>query len=73
MLTVRGQQHSFSHTNGCSCESVSNLETENVSILRGIELPTFGFMPNTLATWAIKTSHLLLLDSGSGGIDILFK
>ena len=32
MVTVRGQQHSFRHTNGCSWESVKVFETENMYI-----------------------------------------
>ena len=31
ILTVHRQQHSFLHTDGCTCESVKVFETENVS------------------------------------------
>ena len=43
MLTVRGQQHSFS-----TQESVKVFETENVSTWGELEPPTFGFMRNAL-------------------------
>ena len=59
MLTVHGQQHHFRHTNGCSCECVKAFETENASIWEGLEPPTFGFMPNALTIWVIRTRHLL--------------
>ena len=39
MLTVRGQQHSFS-THGGSCESVKGFETENVSTWGGTRTPS---------------------------------
>ena len=47
-------------------------ETENVSTWGGLELPTFGFMPNALTYSAIRARHLLshVLNTGSGGIDI---
>ena len=59
MLTVCGQQHSFSHTNGCSCESVKVSEKENVSTRGAFEHPTFGLMPNALTYWTIRVRHLL--------------
>ena len=46
-------------TGGCSCESVKVFETENVSTWGGLEPPIFGFMPNALTYWAIRTKHLL--------------
>ena len=72
MLIARGQQHSFWHTNGCSCESVKVFETENVSTWGALEPPTFGFMPNALTYWAIRARHLLsyVLNTGFGIIDI---
>ena len=56
-LSYQGQ--TFRHTNGCFCESVKYFETENVPTWEGLESPTFVFMPNTLAIWAIKARHLL--------------
>ena len=58
ILTVRNSIH-FRHTNGCSCESVKDFETENISTSGGLEPPTFGFMPNALTYWAIRAKHLL--------------
>ena len=58
MLTVRGQQHSFSTHGRCSCECVKAVETENVSSWVGLEPPTFGFMPNALTIWAIRARYL---------------
>ena len=57
--TVRGNSIHFWLTNRYSCESVEDLETENVSTWRGLEPPTFGFMLNALTTWAIRALHLL--------------
>ena len=48
MLTVLGQQHSFSTHERMSFESANVFETENVSTWEGLEPPTFGFMPNAL-------------------------
>ena len=42
-----------------SCESVKVFETENIPTWGGLEPPTFGFMPNALAIWAIRARHLL--------------
>ena len=58
MLTVRNSIH-FWHTNGCSCESVKDFETENASTWEGLEPPTFGFTPNAFTIWAIRARHLL--------------
>ena len=49
----------FGLTNGYCCESVKDLETENVSTWGGLEPPTFGFMLNAATTWAIRARHLL--------------
>ena len=38
---------------------VNGFETENVSIWGGLQPPTFKFMPNTIAIWAIRARHLL--------------
>ena len=40
--------------------------------LGGHEPPTFGFMPNALTYWAIRSRHLLshVLNTGSSSIDI---
>ena len=46
-------------TNVSSWESVKVFETESVSTWGGLEPPTFGFMPNALTYWAIRTRHLL--------------
>ena len=55
MLTVRGQQYSFS-----THERVFKvLETENVSTRGRLEPQIFGFMPNALTYWAIRARHLL--------------
>ena len=60
MLTVRGQQHSFStHERVFLWKYQSFLETENVWTWGGLEPPTFGFMPNALTIWAIRARHLL--------------
>ena len=59
MLNVRGKHHYFRHKNGCSCQSVKVLETENVSTSGMLEHPTSGFMPNALTIWAIRARHLL--------------
>ena len=46
--------------------------TKNVSNWGGLEPPTFGFMPNALTYWAIRSRHLLshVLNTGSNSIDI---
>ena len=60
MLTVCGQQHSFStHERVFLWKCKSFLETENVWTWGGLEPPTFGFMPNALTIWAIRARHLL--------------
>ena len=55
LLIVRGQQHSFSTQERMSCESVEDLETQNVSRLGGLEPPSFGFIPNVLTTYIMIT------------------
>ena len=58
MPTVRGQQHSFSTHDWMflwKCQRFWNRKCLN---LRGLELPTFGFMPNALTIWAIRARHL---------------
>ena len=59
MLIVRGKHHSFSTHERCSCKTVKGFETQNVSTCGGLESPNFGFMPNALASWAIRARHLL--------------
>ena len=59
MLTVRGQQHSFSTHERMFLWKCQDFETENVSTWGGLEPPTFGFMPNALTIWAIRARHLL--------------
>ena len=73
LLTVRGQQHSFLPTNGCSCESVKVFDTENVSTWGALEPPTFGFMPNALAIGLSGPEICcpMFLNTGSDGTDIL--
>ena len=57
MLTVRGQQHSFStHVFLWKCQSLWERKRFD---LRGTRTPTFGFMPNALTYWAIRARHLL--------------
>ena len=58
MLTVRGQQHSFSTHERVFLRKCQNFETENASTWGGLEPPTFGFMPNALTCWAIRARHL---------------
>ena len=57
-LCVGNSMH-FCHINRCSYDSVKVFETENVSTWEGLEPPTFGFMPNALAIWAITARQLL--------------
>ena len=62
-------------TVNCAWAAVKVFETDNVSTWEGLEPPIFGFMPNALSIWAIRARHLLshVLNTGSGGIDILSK
>ena len=59
MLTVHGQQHSFSTRKQMFFRKCQSFETENVSTLEGLEPPTFGSMPNALTIWAVRARHLL--------------
>ena len=59
MLTVRGQQHSFSAHERMFLWKCQSFETENVSTWGVLEPPTFGFMPNALTIWAIRARHLM--------------
>ena len=54
-----GNSIHFRHTNRGSFASVKVFETENVSTWRGLEPPTFGFMPNAPTYWAFRGRHLL--------------
>ena len=72
MLTVHGQQHSFSTHERMFLWKCKVFETENVSTRGGLypppphpptpphphPPPTFGFMPNALTIWAIRARHL---------------
>ena len=52
----------FRLKNRCFCESVNvfwSINTLNLSTWRGLEAPTFGIMPNSPTTWAIRARHLL--------------
>ena len=72
MLTLHGQQHSFSTHERMFLLKRQSFETENISTWEGLEPPSFGFMPNALTIWIIRARHLLshVLNTGSGGIDI---
>ena len=58
-LLGMGKSINFWRTNGCSCENIIVFETKNVSTWGWLEPPTFGFMPNTVAIWAIRARHLV--------------
>ena len=60
MLTVRGQQHSFSTQERVflwKCQSFWDRKCLNLR--GGLEPPIFGFMPNAPTYWAIRARHLL--------------
>ena len=59
MLTVRGQQHSFSTQERVFLGKCQSFWKENVSTWGGLEPPTFGFTLNALTYWAIRARHLL--------------
>ena len=71
MVTVRGQQHSFSTHERLFLWKCQSLWDRKCLDLRGTRIPTFGFMPNALTYWTIRARHLLshVLNTGSGGID----
>ena len=59
MLTVRGQQHSFSTHERVFLWKCQSFWDRHVSTWGGLEPPIFGFMPNALIYWAIRARHLL--------------
>ena len=59
MLTVRGKQHSFSTHERIYFWKCRSFRYRKCIGLRGLEPPTFVFVPNTLATRAIRARHLL--------------
>ena len=59
MLTVRGQQHSFSTHERLFMWKCQSFWDRKCLDLRGLEPPTFGFIPNALTYWAIRARHLL--------------
>ena len=81
MLTVRGQQHSFSTHERMFLGKCQSFETENVSTWGGFEFQAFGFMPNALTIWAIRARHLLphvfeywpISSAGAHGIACYYK
>ena len=74
MLTVRGQQHSSSTPERMFLWKCQSFWDRKCLDLRGTRTPTFGFMPNALTIWAIRSRHLLshVLNTGSSGIYIYF-
>ena len=58
MLTVRGQQHSFSAHERVFLGKCQSFRNKNCLDLRGLKPPTFGLMPNALTYWAIRATHL---------------
>ena len=63
-----GNNVHFGLTNGCSCESVAVLRTGSISIRRGCEPPTCGFMPNNI-TFELSHFPSRILITGSCGLD----
>ena len=59
MLTVRGQQHSYSTHERVFLWKCQSFWDRKCLDLRGTRTPTFGFMPNALTYWAIMARHLL--------------
>ena len=59
MLTVRGQQHSFSTHERVFLWKCQSFWDRKCLDLRGLEPPTFGFMLNALTYWAIRATQLL--------------
>ena len=60
MLTVHGQQHSFSTHERVFLGKCQSLWDRKYLDLRGTRTPpTFPFMPNALTYWAIRARHLL--------------
>ena len=75
MLNVWGQQHLIlTHERMFFWKCRSFWDT-NVSNWGGLELPTFGFMPNALLIWAIRAKHFLVhvSNTGPGGMDIFLS
>ena len=72
MLTVYGQQDSFSTQERVFLWKCQSFWDRKCLDLRGIRTPTFEFMRNALTYWPIRAWHLLshVLNTGSGGIDI---
>ena len=58
MLTVRGQQHSFSTHERVFLGKCQSFWDRKCIELRGLKPPTFGLMPNALTYWAIRAAHL---------------
>ena len=59
ILTVRGKQHSFSTHERLFLWKCQSFWDRKCLDLRGLEPPTFGFMPNAVTYWAIRARHLL--------------
>ena len=75
MLTVRGQQDSFSTHERAILSNYRRFGDRKCLDLgmRGTRTPNSEFMPNALTTWAIRADICcpMYLNTGSGDIDIL--
>ena len=58
MLTVRGQQHSFSTQERVFLGKCQSFWDRICLDLRGIQTPTFGLMLNAITYWASRATHL---------------